>query len=314
MVGILAAGFFSGMETGAYCLNRLRLRYRQEKGWRSARLVNGLLRDPQTLIATTLVGHNLAIYVVTSMVSIEIAHWGAGRAELWSTLILTPLIFAFAEVAPKDLFRNHADTLFYALSSLIRVFKYAFYPVTFLLKALSHGLALLLGIREAEMSSLFSRSRLRHTFFEGAREKVLTDYQDQLARNIMELKETTLKEVMVPRKKAVMLSNDLSPEDVLDVARKNRFSRYPVYQGRPSNLIGIVNVFELFFEERPGLTIRNYIREVPFLHQESKVDSALLKIQKSGQPMGIVTDGRKAVGIVTIKDLVEEIVGELKAW
>ncbi|MBI2559517.1 MAG: CBS domain-containing protein [Planctomycetes bacterium] len=144
---------------------------------------------------------------------------------------------------------------------------------------------------------------------------MVTPYQNLMAKNIMNLGQVPLRNVMIPLKDVALIPSTISGQCLTNIARTRKFSRLPVYENYESNIIGILNLFDFLSTNGSKPDIRGIIRGAAYLDSNMPIDDALLKLQQSKQHMGIVIDqDKKAVGIVTIKDLVEEIVGELVVW
>lgn len=303
---------YSATETGFYCLNRIRLRYRNEKGWWTARRINRLLDDPQGLVCAILIGNNIANYMATiSFISIVQGRVPYLEAELATVLILSPFILIFCEIVPKSVFQRYADSLLYKVVPATDLSFKLFYPLVLLLKAVARLPHLLFGM-EAKESPFFSPQRLGYFLEEGTEGGALSMYQNMMARNIMALGHTPVKKVMIPLAEVTMAPDTIGPETLKDLAREKKFSRIPIYDRDKSKVIGIVTLLDFLRDGKAE--IKGTTRPATYLEADMPVDDALLRLRHARQRMGIVTEGGKAVGIVTIKDLVEEIVGELSVW
>jgi CBS domain containing-hemolysin-like protein len=303
---IFLSAYFSGVETGAYCVNRLRLRYRTEKRERPARILTGLLDRIDLLVPTVLIGTNLASYVATGVVTKML------ESEWKTTVALTPILFIFGEVLPKEIFRSRADTLAYQAARSVKAFTWLFYPVSLGLRGVIRLMSRLTG-EEGTLHTLdVSPARLRFTFAQGAEAGVLTAYQDEIVRNVIGLRDVRVRNVRIPLKEVVVADNATTPEGLVELAREVGYSRIPIWQGRRHNIVGVVHLFDVLAEDRPGVTIRNYLRDVPRISPNASIYQALDTLQSSHIPMGVVEQDGRAVGIVTVTDLVETIVGELE--
>jgi len=311
-VCVLLAAYYAGMETGAYCLNRMRLRYRKEHNWKSARILFGLLQDPEGLLCATLVGYNLFVFLGTAIVTGMLEASNVRAAELISTLCLAPILLVFADMTPKNIFQRQADRLMYPLAATMSLSRTVFSPVVFLLKGITrvvgHG-------KDAERDPFFTPERLHYLIAEGTEEGVISSYQSMMARNILRLDETPLSRVMIPIKDATAIPKSISTEQLRKTIAEKRFSRFPVYDGRRDNVVGVLNILEFLWTEDANKTCEDLMRPPLYLKKNMPIDDALVQLQKAKQPMGIVVNEMsRALGIVTIKDIVEEIVGELEAW
>jgi len=310
-------GFFAGTETGAYQLNRLRLRRRVEEGRADAKRLAWLLRNPQAFVCMTLGGTNISVDIVTALVTAALTP-GLGRyAEMVATLALAPVMFLFAEALPKTLFQTHANRLMYWLAWPLWVCWVALWPVTKLLQLVTMVSSRLLGA-PAEMSWELSAQRLQDFFIEGAREGVLSAQQTAMAGNVMKIGAIPVKQVMIPLEKTQMAPVNLGMEALRKELVVRPHSRVPVYEGARTNVVGVVNLMDFLCIEGAesvvaALTVADLMRPLPSVRQDMPVDSVLQDLQRKRQAMAAVTDHEgKAVGIVTVKDLAEQVVGGIK--
>ena len=319
IVALGLSAFFSGTETGIYCLNhvRLDLRYTQHQP-RAARLV-ALMKRPRELVITTLVGTNVADYLATVCVTAIFLHYSphGNLAQIYATAVLTPLILVFGGVLPKDWFQREADRLMYPLATsltwcqnLVRWIGliWVLNRITlFLIQKIDPT-----GI--AEEADLLPRARIRRLLSEGAASGGLSEFQRDTLERVMNISCVRLGNVMIPRRRAALVPVGIPRADLLRIARMAHFSRLPVYRDDPRRIIGVINVYDVLtdLQERP---IAEYVQEITALRVTETVPAALLKMQAARQVMAIVTDRLgNCLGLFTMKDLVEEIVGDLEAW
>ncbi len=319
IAAIIASGFFSGTETGVYCLNRVRLRVRSAQDDPAARRLGAMMDQPESLVITALMGTNIADYVATACVAALVLRAGAteSMAELYTTLLATPLVLVFGGIIPKDLFQRRSDRLMYPLSLPLAACRAAarWSGILGLLRGLTHWLIRVVDPRgTARDEDYLPRAHVRRLLYEGAARGGLTSFQRETIERIMNLSQVRVGRVMIPLRRAAALPVGIAREDFLRAARMAHFSRYPVYEGDPRRVIGVASVFEVLTDEQKR-PIREYVREAVYLRADDPVPTALLKLQQSGLRMGIVQDrGGACVGLLTMKDLVEEIVGEVEAW
>lgn len=310
LVGTLFSGLFSGAETGAYQFNRTRHRLALAAGDRKATLLQAMTSDLTAFVVVCLVGTNLANSLVSYSATLAFTHFEFATPEVISTLTIAPLLFIFGELAPKELFRRHADRLVYATAPLLRLSAILFWPFS---KALSLVSLLLrvFGLRPDEEHGQ-SEERLRHAIAAGAEGGTLTAYQATIARNIFSLRTRRVLHAMIPLARVDALEASMELEAARAEVRSTGRGRYPVYRNEPDQLVGIVNFYDLVFEERPGLTIRNYVQEPLFISPYEKVAEALVRMRRARAKIAIVAQDGKALGLITLKDLIEEITGELR--
>lgn len=316
VLSVALAGFFSGSETGFYCVNRIRLRFRIEGGWPGARALERLSADPLMAVASMLVGTNVGVYLATVMCAAKLRGMPAlaPRADLYASLIMPPILLLFAEIVPKSIFQRRADTLMYRAAPLLNTARRVFSPLLFVLGWLG-GVMRRLGSRwGARHGEGLSEEKFRFFLSEGAALGMVSPYQQVMADNLLRIRSLKLDSAMVPLEGVVMIQEGAPLDELKSVLGKHRFSRIPLYGGQRSNIVGIVNVIDLLAvaKERPPLS---EITRAPLsLDARLGVMDALYALQRARQQMAVVVSGEQAVGIVTVKDLVEEIVGELKDW
>lgn len=319
IAALAASAFFSGTETGVYCLNHVRLNVLAGYGRAPAKRLLALMKRPQDLVITTLMGTNCADYLATVCITALLLRAAETRdlAQVYATAILTPLVLVFGGVIPKDWFQRESDTLMpHAARPLEWCLRAARW--TGLVRALNAITQLLIRaidpLHAEANQELLPRLQMHRLLREGAASGGLSAYQRETLDRVMEISRVRLADVMVPYKRAAMVPIDIPRDDLLRIARMSHFSRLPIYRGDQQNVVGVVNVYRVLMdsEERQ---IAEYIQPAEFLPVSETVPAALLKLQKARQVIGIVTNrAGDCLGLVTIKDLVEEIVGDLEDW
>ncbi len=319
LLALLLSALASGLETGVYCLDRLRLRVACEQNHPRALRLERLVRHPEDALILALLATNAADYLVTACTAALLLNAAVSetRTEVYAAAISTPLILVFGAIIPKDWFRRESNRLLMGLSRplgwglcLARLT-----GLIWLLRSLAHRLA---GWVEPGQTGsegpLPARASTLHLLREGAARGGLTRVQRDLIERVLRLSTVRVTEVMVPRSRAAMVPENIGRDDFLRIARMAHFSRLPVYRDDPRRIVGIANVYDvltdpehrpIFQHVRPPLTLAEYVN----------VSAALLKLQRARQTMAIVQDrAGNCVGLLTLKDLVEEIVGDLEAW
>ncbi len=308
----------SGLETGVYALNRVRLRVDSDRGAPHARWLLKALEREEDLVITTLTGTNVADYLASAAVSALLLRMqvGAGMTEIYATLILTPLVLVFGGIIPKDLFQRQADALVPRFAPVLRATRVLLAAIGVLaaLRGTAGLLLRALRVDRAAERNLLPRTRMRRLLIEGAAGGELSAFQRDTIDRVMQLRQVRVRGIMVPRDRAVMIPEDIPREDLLRIARMSHFSRVPVWRGKASKVIGILNVLDVLMDDQ-ARPIDEHLRSAVPIRADETVPAALLQLQRARQTMGIVVDPRgDCIGLFTMKDLVECIVGELEAW
>lgn len=316
VAAILFAAFYCGAETGIYCLNRLRLRLRAERGEPAARRLLWFVARPRWAITTMLVGTNVGLYAATILCAglIHRTRWGP-YADLCSSLIMPPVLLVFAELIPKSIFQHHADMLMYRVVWPLTASRVAFYPFSALLRAISGGLSYLLGAGTPPRAGLLTPETFRFYLTESAQQGVLTGFQQAMIENILRLKSQPVTAVMTSIEGVIMVPEDAPLRAIQDTFRAHPFSRIPIYSGARDHIVGVATIVDLARLESPVIIAADLARGVLVVRKGTSVADALWALRQARQQLAAVTDDTgRALGIVTQKDLVEEIVGGLKEW
>ncbi len=315
-VGLVGSAIFSGLETGTYVLNKMRMELRASHGDGRARRWHDLLSRPQEMLGTLLVANNAVNYMVTAGAVGLLTLADTRQQELLTTLLVTPTIFVLGEIVPKNLFRLAAERLVYPLGGLLL-------STRLLVRWTGLGplvtgfatLTLRLWQRGGRGRLIEPRQRVQALLAEGHAHGALSLAQSRMASRVMRTGETTIREVMVPLSRVVSIPADCSRERFVQTLAGHEFSRLPAWQGQPDRVVGILNIYDVLYDEDPSARPAQHLRPPVVMQPDWDLARALVTLQRAHRAMGLVVDGKgRALGIVTMKDLVEEIVGELEAW
>lgn len=317
--GLAVSFVASAVETGSYRLNRIRLRLRADGGDHRAATLLRLLGDLPGLIISILIVNNLGNYLLTAAVTALVAQWVAGAGDvtvqLTATAVATPILFVFCEVLPKNVFTFAPGERMCRLARPIRTVYWGLYAVGLVpaLKGIS-GLVLRVARRRGAVSPFSPRQRLRAIIREGLAEGVITGYQDQLAEKVLTLRDKTVGDVMIPLRQVAAVPVDATQRRFARELGRHSYSRLPVYENHRANVVGIVHINDVLFRDAFDVAAAMR-RDVVRLTAAATVGTSLVRMRRARAAMAVVVDDKgRAVGIVTVKDLVEEIVGDLAAW
>ncbi len=325
LISVCLSGLFSGAETGIYQISRLRLRLGIEKKQFSSVVLGKALRDTSGLLTSTLVGTNLAIYIVTSSVTYMIMKWteSGHSAELYTTLITAGPLFIFSELIPKNLFFYYSDAMMLKIAPLI----YGFYKILSWCGVIAVFRYISLFLAKLTHTPVPSSGDInavqRHetaVFFRDIHdESFLSSVQADIVNRLLTVSNTTVSKVMIPLKKTQRVSVRSDRRAVLDVIRRYDFTRLLVYENQPDNIIGFINVYEVLCSKEKIDSLHDFVKPVRTIDQKTLVTNAMESMQKEKAKMALVVrtakkDKGTPLGIITMKDLVEELFGELSAW
>jgi len=303
-------GIYCGLETGCYVVNKIRLDLRAEAGERQARRLRRLLAKPNRLLAVLLIGTNLSSFTVTFAVTTMFVLAGHGEVAQWYALaVATPLLFILGDSVPKDVFHRLAETLTYRLSWLLAASNVLFNVTG--LSPLVRGVSWLVMLPVRRRGRL-PEERLSEIFAEGHASGLLTHMQAVMVDRVMKIADVTLADVMVPLDKAVVIRRDTTRDELLALVRQSNHSRLPVLDDA-GEAVGILDIYDVLTDES-GTAPADHMTDPLALPAGASVTEALYRMQRARRMMAIVRSADRPVGLATIKDLVEEIVGELDEW
>jgi Mg2+/Co2+ transporter CorB len=311
---LLLSAFFSGSETALMSLNRYRLRHRARAGHRGARLAENLLKRPDRLIGLILLGNNLVNFSAASLVAIIALKVGGEPAVAIGTLILTMVVLIFSEAAPKTLAALHPERIAYPAAFIYYPLLKIVYPLVWLTSVASNGVLYLFGVRQKDVDGYaLSREELRTIVYEaGAR--ISSRYRHMLL-NILDLEKVTVEDVMIPRSEIVGIDLDQNIQEISQVIDKGEHTRMPVYRDNIDHVIGVLHLRRLAnWSSKPAIEksdLEALVSDPYFVPEGTPLSTQLLQFQKSKQRFALVVDEYGDIqGIVTLEDVLEEIVGE----
>jgi putative hemolysin len=316
-LGFAMAAFFSGAETALVSINWIRLDHWLEKGRGSAKVLERFVGDPHRMLGTTLVGTNIAVVMTSSLVSWKLAGvlstWPAGTIGILATLIATPALLVFGEIIPKVVGRRNSDAITLKIVHPLRFFYYLLAPVILLTTGLAGVVLRPFGVRARRWRSRLTKDQLRMLLTsEGERAGAVDEQETRLISGIFEFSLTSAGEVMVPRTDIVGVSADSTVGDAVDLVRAHGYSRLPVLSEGRDRIEGMVHSRDLLGMPRQE-SISALIRPVPHVPETKTCDDLFRELQARRQHMAAVVDEHGSLaGIVTLEDLLEELVGEIE--
>lgn len=310
----LLSAFFSGSETALTAIDRLRVHYLVDQKRRGARRLEELLAQPDRLLSGILIGNNLVNIAASVFATTLFVSWfGSQHGELATILILTPLLLLFAEVCPKVYAkRNPERVAFFALRPIQAVL-WLLGPLVALVTFFSRFMTRLMP-HEADRP-IISGEEIRAMINVGEKEGVVAEEQHRMLHGIFELAEICVRDVMIPRTEVIGIEAGSSFEQVLKVVQESKHSRFPVFEGDLDHVVGVIHSKEILdYIHRPQeFSLKNLARRPFFVPESTPIEALLHAFRKRRAHLAMVVDEYGGVeGIVTLEDVVEEIVGEIQ--
>jgi putative hemolysin len=309
---LLATMFFSAAEMSFIAANRLRLRHLAEEGHAVAREYLVAFRQPERALSTAMMGVTVAHIVAASAATRSLLPTAGEWAPIIVTLTLTPLMLVFGEIIPKAIAREWATTM------ILRMFR----PLTWAAAALTPFVAFantvvtsllrVVGGPRPDARHFVSREELKALLSMEPGEADVSSQEAEMIDKIFDLGDTTVREVMVPLVEVAMLPDTASPSDAVRLIGERGFSRLPVYGQRETNVVGVVSAMDIFRRGAEVATLDALRRPAYYVPETKRLDELLREIQRGRNHMSVVVDEYGgATGVVTLEDILEQIVGEI---
>jgi Mg2+/Co2+ transporter CorB len=311
---IITSACFSASETAMMAINRYRLKHKAQSGHRPSILIDELLQSPDKLLSTILIGNNIAnigASVLATMMGLKL-YGDIGIAIATGLLVLVILIFA--EIAPKTLAATRPELIAYPTAYGLKFLQKLFMPIIWLVNTFSNGILRIIGFPLHTNSGSLSPEELRAAIIES--KGLIEDSHHKMLLRIFEFDKMCVDDVMVPRHELEAVDINDPWEEVVDQLATSHHTRILVYHDRINNLLGVIHMRRLFHlsQAAEGMTretLMEMIRAPYYLPESTTLSSALLQLQEQNYKFGIVVDEYGGIeGIITIEEIIEEIVGE----
>lgn len=309
---ILLSAFFSSAETALSTVNRVRMRTLEEEGNKRAARVNRIMDNYSKMLSSILIGNN-----IVNLSASALAATLAMRVSLAvgiATGILTIIILLFGEITPKTWAMINSEKISLAYSGIIYRLMQLLTPVIFLVDKLAGGVLRLLRIDPTKRNSTMTESELR-TYVEVSHEDgVIESEEREMIYNVFDFSDALAKDIMIPRINMVTVSLDASYDKVMGVFRESMYTRLPVYQEEKDNIVGLINIKDFILtENRESFQVQNILRDAHYTYEFKKVADLLYEMRETTKSVSFVLNEYGAtVGMITLEDLLEEIVGEIR--
>lgn len=310
---LLLSAFFSGSETALMSLNRYQLRHKARQGHRGARVAELLLRRPDRLIGLILLGNNLVNFSAASLVAIIALKIGGEPAVAIGTVILTLVVLIFSEAAPKTLAAMHPQKLAYPAALIYYPLLKITYPIVWLVNVMSNAVLWILGVRSGDSSlESLTREELR-TIVHEAGHRISNRYRQMLI-SILDLEKVTVDDVMVPHNEIIGIDLNDDAVEIENIIHASEHSRLPVYRDDIDKVVGMLhmrrlaNLAQVSFDKD---SILQMLEDPYFVPEGTPLSTQLVQFQRRRQRIALVVDEYGDIqGLLTLEDILEEIVGE----
>jgi len=312
-VFLLMEAFFSGSEIGMIAINRIKMKQQADKGNRSAEIILNLLNSPEKLFATTSLGTNLAVVSSTSIfTAYMVTHMGK-QGEILAMVILAPIILFGGEIVPKMILQNRADMVMPIFVRPLNMSLTILSPIINFFTIISNFITNKLIRLPQEEKKSFSRDQILQVLSLDSQTIELDATERTMIHKIFNFGDITVEQCMVPLVQLTAIRDDSTLAEAHQLAIDTGFSRFPIFHERMHNIIGVLNTFDLLNQSIDDSPLTHLIRPAHYIPPNKKIDDLLKELQKRGLHMGVVVDEYGGcIGLTTVEDLLEEIVGEIE--
>ena len=314
VVLLCLSAFFSSAETALTTVNKIRVRTLIEEGDKRALKLAKVLDDPAKMLSAILIGNNIVNIRASSISTVFATNLLGSAGAGIATGILTLLILIFGEITPKTCATISSEKMALRFAGIIYVWMQITTPIIFIINTLSMGVMKLLGVDPSQKTDTYTENEIRTIVEVSHQDGEIESEERKMINNVFDLDDHLAKDIMVPRVDMVFLNINATYAETIEVYRDGLFTRLPVYEDTTDNVVGILNVKDLLlYENKEDFHVQNILREPFFTHEYKKTSELMMEMRENSISLAIVLDEYGAtVGLITLEDLLEEIVGEIR--
>ena len=311
---LLLKGFFSGSEIALVNSDKVKLSARANQGDNGAKKVLALYKEPDLLLGTTLVGANIATVALTTLGTLLCIRLFGANGDLYAFLALTPLLLILGEIVPKSVYQQKSDEIAPVAIYPLRIFSFLFYPIIFVFSRIARLCARAFGGGKVEQNLFMTREQIRSVVDMAERTSKVDAFDRGRIRRVIRFGETTVGEAMIPIAEVTAINRNSGILRVIATVRRKGYNRLPAYRGNTSNITGIVTVttWDLLDKSLRDKKLDELIKPAHYVLQFQTIDQLLPTLRQRDDHMAVVVDEfGSAIGIITMEDIVEEVVGDI---
>lgn len=314
VVCLVLSAFFSSSETALTTVNLIRIRNLADNGDKAAAWVLKARRDQSKMLGAILIGNNVVNLSASSMLTVLVTDVFGSQAVGAATGVLTLLVLLFGEITPKTIATLEAEKNALRFARVICLLMTILTPVIFVVNLLSGGVLRLLGVDPNKPTDSITEDELRTIVEVGHEKGVIESEEKEMINNVFDLGDSVARDIMVPRIDMSFVDVEASYEELMEIFRRDHYTRLPVYEDNTENVIGIINMKDLILlEDRAAFSVRDYLRQPLFTFESKKLSELMIEMRKTSNNIVIVLDEYGATaGLITLEDILEEIVGDIR--
>lgn len=312
---LILSAFFSSAETALTTVSQLRVMTLAEEGNKSAKILLKIIDKKEKMLSAILIGNNLVNISVTSLTTVMVNDLFGNYAVSIATAVLTILVLIFGEITPKTLATLNNEKMSLTYARIIYGLMWILTPVIFLIDKLSSIVMLAFKSSISDKRSTYTEKELKTIVNVSHQEGVIESEEREMLQNIFNFGDSQAKDVMIPRVDVCMVDIETTYENLIETFRENRYTRIPIYSETTDNVVGIINIKDilLYRHGESSFNIKNYLRQPYYTYEYKNLSDLMFEMKKASVNITIVLDEYGAAsGLITLEDLVEEIVGDIR--
>jgi len=311
---LMLSAFFSSAETAFTTINRIHIRSLVEDGNKRAKIVADLLENSGKLLSAVLIGNTIVNISASALVTTFVINLFGSAATGIATGLLTVLVLIFGEIAPKTAATIHAEKIALSYARSISLLMFILTPIIIIINKLSKYALKFFRIDSSRKKKLMTETELRTIVKVGHEDGIIETEERRIINNLFDFGDSQAKDIMIPRIDMTLANVDSTYDEILEIFRSEKYTRIPIFEDTVDNVIGIINVKDLLlFDTRDAFNIRGILREPYFTYEYKNTSELLAELRKTSNNITIVIDEYgSTVGMITLEDLLEEIVGEIR--
>ncbi|MBE5969711.1 MAG: HlyC/CorC family transporter [Lachnospiraceae bacterium] len=311
---IAFSAFFSSAETAMMSASKIKIRNLADEGNEKAKLLLKLLENQSKMLSTILIGNNIVNIIVSSLTTILAQKLFGNIGITIGTAIITVVVLIFGEITPKTAASINAEKMAIRYARIIYIITIIFTPIIWIINSLAFFVMKLFKINTKAREQAITESELRSIVDVSHEEGVLEEQEKKIINNLIDFGDDKAEDIMVPKIDVTCVDINASYEELMAIFKEEMYTRMPVYEDSTENIVGIINMKDLvLYKQDEPFNVRDFLREAHFTFEGKPLSELMLEMKKDAVSMMIVIDEYgAAVGIITLEDLLEEIVGEIR--
>lgn len=313
LVLLFLSAFFSSAETAMTTVNRIRIRSLADEGNARAKTLLKITDDPAKFLSAILIGNNIVNLSAASLTT-SLAYGLGGSMVAIASGILTLLILLFGEITPKTMATIHSEKISLLYAPVINIFIRLMTPVIFIVNGMANVILRIMHIDPNANTNVMTENDLRTIVDVSHEDGVIESEEKEMINNVFDLGDAKAKDVMVPRVHVTFADVNSTYDELINIFREDKFTRLPIFEDTTDNVIGTINMKDLLlYDNKKDFHLRDILREAYFTYEYKNISELLLEMRESSFNIAIVLDEYgETAGLITLEDLLEEIVGEIR--